>query len=150
MNAPSDRWHIPQSLRARMVEIARDFRKEPTASEALLWEALRGRKLEGRKFRRQQPIGPFVVDFFCADERLIVEVDGAIHTTQQSADAERQTLLESLGLRFVRISASLVENDLDTVLQRIAHMFTAKPSTTTPSPRRGRGGGGTGLGSVSF
>ena len=51
-------------LRRRMTEIARDFRKEPTKSEAILWQALRGKKLDGIKFRRQQPVGPFVVDFY--------------------------------------------------------------------------------------
>jgi hypothetical protein len=59
-----DRWEIPESLRAKMVEVARRFRKEPTPSEAILWQALRGKQLDGWIFCRQQPIGPFVVDFF--------------------------------------------------------------------------------------
>ena len=118
------RWKIPAALHARMVEVARTFRKEATASEAVLWRALRGRQLAGRKFRRQQPIGPFVVDFFCAEERLIVEVDGAIHDTQQEADAYRQSLIESLGLRFVRLPAVMVETDLDTALQRITQSYS--------------------------
>jgi very-short-patch-repair endonuclease len=78
-----DKWQISPELRYKMVEIARQFRKQPTPSEAILWQALRNRKLEGRKFRRQQPIGCFIVDFFCASERLIVEVDGLIHESQQ-------------------------------------------------------------------
>jgi hypothetical protein len=72
-------WEIPVQLHKRMQEVARQFRKEPTTSEAILWEALRGRKLENRKFRRQHPIGTFVVDFFCKEENLIVEVDGTVH-----------------------------------------------------------------------
>jgi very-short-patch-repair endonuclease len=84
------------------------FRKEPAASEAILWQALRGKQLDGRKFRRQQPIGPFVVDFFCPSERLIVEVDGPIHDQQRDADHRRQELLESLGLRFVRLATAQV------------------------------------------
>jgi len=56
-----------------MTEVARGFRKAPTPSEAILWRALRGEALDGRKFRRQQPIGPFIVDFYCSTERLIVE-----------------------------------------------------------------------------
>lgn len=141
-----ERWDIPESLRARMVEIARTFRKEPTASEATLWRALRGRRLAGRKFRRQQPIGPFVVDFFCAEERLIIEVDGSIHDTQQEADAQRQSLIESLGLRFVRLSAVTVETDLDTALQHIAQAFVDSLClSSTPSPRVGEGARGEGI-----
>jgi very-short-patch-repair endonuclease len=140
-----ERWNIPESLRARMVEVARAFRKEPTASEAILWGALRARRLAGRKFRRQQPIGPFVVDFFCAEERLIVEVDGPIHHKQQEADAQRQSLIESLGLRFVRLPAVTVETDLDTALQRIADAFFDTPClSSTPSPLVGEGAGGEG------
>ena len=86
-------WEISPSLKRRMTEISRQFRKEPTTSEAILWQALRGRKLDGRKFRRQQTIGNFIVDFFCGQERLVVEVDGGIHQLQQEADRQRQELL---------------------------------------------------------
>ena len=85
---------------------ARDFRKTPTFSEGILWQALRNRQVAGFKFRCQQPIGSFVVDFFCAEKGLIVEVDGAIHATQVERDEERQHLLfpsplegEGLGVR---------------------------------------------------
>ena len=102
----ADQWEISPTMHHEMAQIARQFRKAPTASEAILWEALRGRQMQGIKFRRQQPIGPFVVDFFAASHKLIVEVDGAIHGSQQEADRRRQTLLESLGLRFLRVAAS--------------------------------------------
>jgi len=104
-----ERWDVPEVLRREMVVVARHFRKEPTRSEDILWQRLRGKQLDGYRFRRQQPIGPFVVDFYCASVRLIVEVDGRIHAVQQEADARRQELLESLGLRFARIMASQVE-----------------------------------------
>jgi len=96
-----------------MVEIARDFRKEPTQCEAILWQALRGKKLEGVKFRRQQPIGPFVVDFFAPALRLVVEVDGPIHDLQQEADVQRQAVLETLGLTVIRLSAAEVEQQVE-------------------------------------
>src|SRR3972149_3281483 len=67
---------ISRELRERMVQVAREFRQEPTESEALLWSALRNRKLDGHRFRRQQPIGPFVVGFYCDEAALVVEVDG--------------------------------------------------------------------------
>ncbi|HEX9839738.1 MAG TPA: endonuclease domain-containing protein, partial [Anaerolineales bacterium] len=84
-------------LRRRMTEIARDFRKEPTKSEAKLWQALRGKKLDGIKFRRQQPVGPFIVDFYNSVYRLVIEIDGSIHDSQFEADKNRQNILEELG-----------------------------------------------------
>lgn len=111
-----DRWEIPKELRHKMVTIVREFRKQPTKSEAILWKALRGKKLDGVKFRRQQPIGPFVVDFFAPAFRLILEVDGPIHANQIQADRERQNLLEALGFKIFRINADDVENNLEYVL----------------------------------
>jgi len=138
-----------------MTAVARQFRKEPTASEAILWGALRGRKLENRKFRRQQPIGCFVVDFFCAAERLIVEVDGLIHDSQQTLDRQRQELLESLGLRVLRLKAEEVEQSLTSSLQKIQDVLNSAPiphpksanetKTLTPLSHPGRGAGGEGV-----
>ena len=85
---------VPPEIRRRMVEVAREFRKEPTKSEAILWEALRGKKLDGIKFRRQQPVGYFLVDFYNSFYRLVVEVDGPIHDNQVEADRARQDILE--------------------------------------------------------
>ncbi|XFA72043.1 DUF559 domain-containing protein [Thermosynechococcaceae cyanobacterium Okahandja] len=132
-----ERWEISAALSRRMTEVARRLRKEQTKSEKILWQALRGAQLDGRKFRRQQPIGSFVVDFFCASERLIVEVDGSVHDSQKELDEERQRLLESLGLRFVRLKASDVETNLSTCLNQIKAAFT-------PLSPRGRGAGGEG------
>jgi very-short-patch-repair endonuclease len=106
-----------------MIEIARQFRKEPTPSEAILWKALRKQQVEGRKFRRQQPIGRFVVDFFCASEWLIVEIDGGIHELQKNLDHQRQQLLESFGLRFLRVSSEQVETDIAGVLVLICSIW---------------------------
>jgi very-short-patch-repair endonuclease len=122
-------WVIELGLRAKMLQRAQDFRKKPTRSEDLLWQELRGRKLDGRKFRRQQPIGPFIVDFFCAEERLVVEVDGPIHLLQQERDQQRQQLLESLGLRFVRVSSDAVETNLPLVLTIISDSWSLIPPT---------------------
>ena len=136
-----DRWEISPTMHHEMAQIARQFRKTPTASEAMLWEALRGRQIQGAKFRRQQPIGPFVVDFFAAAQKLIVEVDGPIHDQQQEADRRRRALLESLGLRFLRVPAADVERDLTAVLVRIREAVDlhADPHPPAPSPTRGEG-----------
>jgi very-short-patch-repair endonuclease len=118
-------WDIPHSLKQRMTEVARQFRKKPTPSENILWQAIRSRKLAGRKFRRQQPIGVFVVDFFCSSEQLIVEVDGSIHESQRQCDQQRQELLELLNLKVVRISSEQVEQDLDSALVLIRQSFNS-------------------------
>ena len=131
-------------VKQRMTEIARKLRKEQTKSEEILWQALRNRKLDGRKFRRQHPIAPFVVDFFCAEENLIVEVDGSVHDSpeQQALDRERQSLLESLGLRFVRLRAEAVESNLSECLNTIQ-------SALSPLSLTGRGAGGEGANSLT-
>jgi putative DNA methylase len=136
-----ERLEFSPDLQEKMTEIARKLRKQQTKSEAILWEALRNRKLEGKKFRRQHPIGKFVVDFYCDAERLIVEVDGSIHEQpeHQELDRQRQALLESLGLRFVRLSAKQVETDLASSLDTIRDAFLPS-SPQPPSPLKGEGG----------
>lgn len=133
------RLEIPPGLKKQMVAAARQFRKSPTPSEALLWQALRSKKLDGVKFRRQQPIGPFVVDFYAPAHRLIVEIDGPVHAKQQEADRARQELLEMLGLRFVRVSSVQAETNLPAVLARIREVIASSlvTETTTPSPLEG-------------
>jgi very-short-patch-repair endonuclease len=85
--------------------LARSFRQEATPAEAALWEALRGRKLGGLKFRRQQPVLGFIVDFYCEALNLAVEVDGSAHDSEasQAYDAERDTALKAYGLRILRL-----------------------------------------------
>ena len=126
---------IPSELRRRMVEAARLIRKKPMQSEALLWSALRGRRLQGRKFRRQHPIGPFIVDFYCGQEGLVVEVKGPIHRRLRAADIERQKLLEAAGLRVLRVTSAEIEADIDSVLLRLRWWF--QPSPPTPLPQAG-------------
>jgi very-short-patch-repair endonuclease len=149
-------WTISLALKKKMTEVSRQFRKEPTLSEDILWKALRGRKLEGRKFRRQQPIGAFIVDFFCGAERLIVEVDGGIHESQREVDRQRQQLLESLGLRVVRVTSELVETNLDEALSAVRQAFGPHPrageggqeADPAPLSQLGRGAGGEGIKSM--
>ena len=106
-------------IRRKLLEIARQFRKEPTKSEAILWQALRGKKLDGLKFRRQQPIGNVIVDFYNSVYRIVVEVDGSVHNDQVEVDKARQDILEQLGLIVLRISAEEVEKNLPSVLKKI-------------------------------
>ncbi len=126
--------------RKAIVSAARDLRQRQTPSERLLWDALRNRKQLGRKFRRQARIGHFVVDFYCPAERLVIEVDGGIHRQRQAGDRNRQSMLEEMGLRVLRVTAEGCEEDLDSVVRRIRNEFrTSPPSPPTPLPRKGRG-----------
>lgn len=87
----------------RLTTFARANRQEPTPAENLIWQkVLRNRQLCGHKFLRQKPIGPYVVDFYCAELQLVVEIDGDSHAEQQDYDAQRTTFLESHGLRVLR------------------------------------------------
>jgi very-short-patch-repair endonuclease len=115
---PYERWQISPKLEQKMREVPRQLRRDSTQTEDVLWQKLRDRQL-GHKFRRQTPIGPFVVDFLCAEAHLVIEVDGLIHATQQQADQERQILLESLGLLFLRFSTQDVTDRLHEVLDSI-------------------------------
>jgi len=101
--------------------IARVLRKTPTRSEDLLWQALRNRRLGGLKFLRQHPIGPSIVDFYCHEKRLAVEIDGPVHSLKDVAqrDQARQELIEAYGIRFYCCTSAEVERDMDKVLQGI-------------------------------
>ena len=116
------------------IPAARVLRTTMTPSEAMLWEKLRDRRFLGLKFRRQHAVGRFVLDFYCDEVRLAVEVDGGIHDTpaQRAADVERQSAIEERGIRFVRVAAWLVETDVEAALETIA--AAAKALTPSPSP----------------
>ena len=116
---------ILKERKRRMVDAARRQREAPTRSEAILWERLRRKRLDGHKFRRQHPFGPLILDFYCPEKRLAVEVDGAIHAGQKGADEERQQLLEAAGLNVVRLSAEQVEHDIETALDRIRNALNS-------------------------
>jgi very-short-patch-repair endonuclease len=112
--------HLPRPS-AEIAHAARDLRRRETDAEALLWQQFRGRRLMGRKFRRQHPVGPFVLDFFCDDARLVVEVDGGVHREpdQRERDAQRQEALEGLGLTVLRFRNEEVVFEVEQVLEQI-------------------------------
>ena len=101
---------------------AKELRQRQTAAEEIIWEALRNRQLDGLKFRRQHPIDGCVVDFYCAQARLVVEIDGSIHNSLKEQDEERQAWLEGRGFLVIRFSTDQVENNLASVLTRIAEV----------------------------
>lgn len=118
----------------RNLEAARALRLSMTDAERALWCALRSRQLEGFKFRRQHPIGPFVVDFVCLQQKLIIELDGGHHAEQAEADAARTAYLEALGFRVIRFWNNEVLTEKDAVATRV--LVTLTP---TPLPLAGEG-----------
>ncbi|HWU95018.1 MAG TPA: endonuclease domain-containing protein [Sphingomonas sp.] len=112
---------------------ARRLRKEATDVERKLWAALRNRQLENHKFRFQATIGPFVVDFLCAEKRLVVELDGSQHG--EETDRERTAYLERAGYSVMRFWNSDVTGNLDGVVEAIRLQLTAMPAAhASPSP----------------
>ena len=100
---------------------ARSLRREQTAAEAKLWSSLRGNRLGEHKFRRQVPVGPFIADFLCRERMLIVEVDGATHSSDEEIafDARRTGYLKTEGYRVLRVLNDDVYRQLDDVLNGI-------------------------------
>ncbi len=98
---------------------ARGLRQTPTTPERLLWSSLRDRQLGGFKFRRQHPVGPYVLDFYCPVAKLGIEVDGGIHNALTEYDEDRTAHVERYGYRVIRFTNEEVLDRLESVLRRI-------------------------------
>jgi very-short-patch-repair endonuclease len=100
---------------------ARMLRKNMTLSEILLWQEIKGRQVLGHDFDRQRPIDNYIVDFYCKDLQLAIEIDGASHDSEGAyeRDVKRQKKLESLGVHFLRIDDDLVKQDINIVIELI-------------------------------
>ena len=130
---------MPESLQR-----VRTARKQATPAENRLWQSLRASQLNGFKFRRQVWLGPFVADFFCASAKLIVEVDGDSHASQQAYDQRRTDWLAGEGFRLVRVTNADVMHNLGGVLEHLASLLPspsqpAMPAGPLPLPSRERG-----------
>jgi very-short-patch-repair endonuclease len=126
-------------------QFARDLRKVPTSAEDTLWQALRGRRFQNLKFKRQVPLLNYTVDFLCLERRLIVELDGKQHDWFSEYDKRRTEEIERHGFVIVRFTNHDVLNDLDLVLAKIAGAASsAAPSFPHPRPLSQMGEGGIG------
>src|SRR4051812_24331829 len=108
--------HRPFRVEPSLLEFARVLRTVQTSAEEKLWKCLRNRRLNGLKFRRQVPIDHYVADFYCADAKVIVELDGEAHEEKQHSDESRTERLESLGYQLIRFTNDEVEKCLPDVL----------------------------------
>ena len=131
-----------QKIDSELLEKARDLREEATDAERRIWNKLRDRQIANAKFKRQQPIGQYIVDFCCHEGRLIVELDGGQHAQQQKKyDEKRDAFLEAQGYRVMRFWNHDVLQNTDAVLQTIYNYLTTV-IVETPSPQpspEGRG-----------
>ncbi len=98
---------------------ARALRQTMTPTERVLWKALRNQQINGLKFRRQHPIGPYIVDYCCLHPQIVIELDGPIHDSQVEYDADRDEYLRTLGFRVLRFRNDEVLADLGVILERI-------------------------------
>jgi very-short-patch-repair endonuclease len=110
-------------------DFARTLRQQATQSEQLLWGCLRKRRLLGLNFRRQQIIGPYIVDFCCFEKKVLIEIDGMAHDypIRIQNDEDRQRYLENVGFRMIRFTAQEVEQNLEGVLATLSSYIEAYP-----------------------
>lgn len=123
--------------RKEQTSTRQELRKRMTPAEVILWNQLRGRAINGFKFRRQFGIGAYIVDFYCPDARLVIEVDGDSHfipgATEQ--DRERERFIEQHGIRIVRFTNHEVKEGLDSVMSTIADRLTPSISPSAEGER---------------
>jgi very-short-patch-repair endonuclease len=123
MNKQFKIWRTETALWEKLRPIAREMRNKPTEAENLLWQRLRRHDLSGYKFRRQHNIERFIVDFYCAQAHLVIEVDGPIHQYQENEDLLRQQYLESQNLKVLRFpNNSVLQNLEDVIKQILSHL----------------------------
>ncbi|HYF21861.1 MAG TPA: DUF559 domain-containing protein [Caulobacteraceae bacterium] len=115
------------TLEDRAIRRARGLRRITTPAEQALWRLLRDRRLGGRKFRRQVPIGRYVVDFACLPDRLVLEADGGIHPLRADADADRDAWLTSQGFRILRFSNETILSRPGLVIAAIHARLRSEP-----------------------
>ena len=119
------------ALWAKLKPLARQMRHDPTPAENALWQRLRNRQINNLKFRRQHSIDRFIVDFYCADAQLVIEVDGSVHDYTPEEDAIRQEFLETMGLRVLRFQNDSVLRNIGAVIAAIQDASEANKGQDT-------------------
>jgi very-short-patch-repair endonuclease len=113
---------------ARMLQLAGDLRRAMTEAVKMLWQRLRDRQLNGFRFRRQHPVNEFIVDFFCYEAMMAIEVDGSVHADsyQLERDTERTRILNRFGIQVIRFTNTEVETEMERVIERIKENLLLK------------------------
>lgn len=127
---------MPRTTRGQAdhLDLKRRLRSDMTGPEIRLWSKLRARQLQGLKFRRQHGIGAYIVDFYCPEQSLVIEIDGDSHAdaAQIVKDKQREKYLQSLGLRVIRYINDDIVKNLDGVLEDLTERLSLE--STSPSP----------------
>lgn len=131
-------WGGGGYLAGEYVTPAKNLRKCSTDAERVLWRQLRGKQLEGYKFRRQEPIGSYIVDFVCYFKKIIVEVDGGQHAIDADKDFKRDSWFRRQGFKVLRYWSNEVLANTEGVIETILRELGAPPLPLTPS-YKGRG-----------
>jgi very-short-patch-repair endonuclease len=118
----------------KATERARQLRRNATYPEKMLWNALKNRQLANLKFRRQHPLGKLVLDFYCEEQKLCLELDGDSHRDRAQYDCERQTWIEGQGIRVLRFGNDDVLENLESVLESILKFCGIKNERFFPQP----------------
>ena len=136
--AKTPTWQVPREARAH----ARSLRRDMTNAERIIWYGVRAHRLNGAAFRRQTPIGPFIVDFVSHAAKLVIEIDGGQHfePAYEARDARRDAFLRSKGYRVLRFNNHDVMRNRDGVLETIAAAIGEAVAPSPPSPASGGGG----------
>jgi len=127
--------------RSELKQRRRELRRNMTGSERRLWSFLRRKQFDGQRFRRQYSVGVYVLDFYCPEVHLAIEIDGPSHKTSKAVlyDKNRQEEIEFLGIRFLRFTNEQVDREIATVLKAIRETIAILRSTHHPSPDQGEG-----------
>ena len=123
-------------MKERLLKFAKGMRHQPTKAEAVIWTALRGARLQGFKFKRQQPIGVYIVDFVCFEHSLIIEIDGGQHGDEVPKDQARSNWLQDQGFTVLRFWNNEVIERKDDVLESIIRALREYPSPQPLSHKR--------------
>jgi len=121
-----------------LVKRARFLRSNMTQAEVILWSRLRSKKIDGFKFRRQQPIFDYIVDFYCDKLKLIIEVDGEIHSLSEnvSYDSRRDNILKINGYHIIRLSNLEIETEIDVAINKIRSFISENLAPSKGEQRR--------------
>lgn len=119
-------------------QLAKDLRRNMTLSEVLLWNELKQKKMLGLDFDRQRPIGNYIVDFYCKELSLAIEIDGDTHIFKYDYDEERQTSLEKMGVHFLRFDDIEVKRNMFNVLRVIEDWICRNRPTPSPLAEAGQ------------
>ena len=123
-------------MKTHLLPFARSLRSNQTDAENLIWRHLRAGRLDGHKFKRQQPLGSYIVDFVCFEGLLVIELDGGQHADAIEKDAARSRWLESQDFTVLRFWNNEVMRNIEGVLMRV---MEALPPSPQPSPIKGEG-----------